>query len=133
MNYYLRNNDYGIDALRSWLFGDEDNSYHGILKGDLFETENGYRLDIEAPGFKKEDLTVEMDNGYLTIKGERKLSKEGKLVRGERVYGKYSRSFYIGDVKKEDVKAQFNDGVLSLSWNKADPKEEEKIRRIEIQ
>ena len=110
-----------------------DNDFSRMMTTDVKENENGYQVDMNLPGFAKEDIKAELKDGYLTIKGERKLSKEGKLVRGERVYGKYSRSFYIGDVKKEDVKAQFVDGVLSLSWNKVDPKEEDKIKRIEIQ
>ena len=87
---------------------------------DVREHEDHYEVEIDLPGFKKEDISVELENGYLTItanKGhnQEEKNKEGKIIRQERYAGSMQRSFYVGDaVKVEDVKAKFEDGVLRL-------------------
>ena len=92
-----------------------------LMKTDVHEKEDSYELDIDLPGFKKEELTVELNNGYLTVsaaKGldEKKKDQDGKLIRQERYSGSMQRSFYVGThVKEEDVKAKFEQGVLKLS------------------
>ena len=92
-----------------------------LMKTDVHEKEDSYELDIDLPGFKKEELTVELNNGYLTVsaaKGleEEKKDQKGKLIRQERYSGSMQRSFYVGaHVKEEDVKAKFEQGVLKLS------------------
>jgi HSP20 family molecular chaperone IbpA len=90
----------------------------GIMKTDVQETEDGYELDIELPGYKKEDVKAELKDGSLIIKAERHAQSEEKknqYVRQERFWGTCSRSFYVGDeVKQEDIKARFEDGVLKL-------------------
>ena len=98
------------------------------MKTDIKENEGSYELDIDLPGFKKDEITAELKDGYLTITGTTKKetddqSKKGKYVRRERYYGSCSRSFYVGKaVEKEDIKAKFEDGVLKISV----PKKEEK-------
>ena len=113
-----------------------------IMKTDVKEFETGYELDISLPGYKKEDIQAELKDGYLTINAQtsqnndEKDDKTGKYIRRERYYGSCSRSFYVGeDVKQEDVKAKFEDGVLKLSIPKIEAKkpevEEKKLISIE--
>ena len=99
-----------------------------VMKTDIKENEGSYELDIDLPGFKKDEITAELKDGYLTITGTTKKEtgdqdKKGKYVRRERYCGSCSRSFYVGKaVEKEDIKAKFEDGVLKISV----PKKEEK-------
>ncbi|MBQ3384792.1 MAG: Hsp20/alpha crystallin family protein [Erysipelotrichaceae bacterium] len=95
---------------------------------DVKEHEDHYEVEIDLPGFKKEDIKVELNEGYLTItaaKGlkEEEKNKAGKIVRQERYSGTMSRSFYVGEqMTAEDITAKYEDGVLSLNV----PKKEEK-------
>ena len=98
-----------------------------LMKTDVRETEDSYELDVDLPGFKKDEVNVELKNGYLTIQAAKGLDKDetdkkGKYIRQERYAGAMSRSFYVGEnVKQEDITARFENGILSLSV----PKEEE--------
>ena len=92
-----------------------------MMKTDVREHEDSYELDMDLPGFKKEDLKLMLEDGYLTItaakgvKEEDKDKESGKVIRQERYSGSMTRSFYVGtEVKEEDVKARFEDGVLKL-------------------
>ena len=98
------------------------------MKTDVRETDNSYELDIDLPGFKKEDVSLKLDNGYLTISASKGLEKDekekkdGKYIRRERYEGQCSRSFYVGDgVQAKDVNAKFEDGILKVSVPKAAP------------
>ena len=102
---------------------------HGknLMKTDVRETESSYELDIDLPGFKKDEVNVELKNGYLTIQAAKGLDKEeqdkkGKYIRQERYAGSCSRSFYVGDVKPEDIKAKYESGVLTILVPKEDVK-----------
>ena len=84
-------------------------------------------MAIELPGFKKDEINVDVSDGYLTIKAAKGLDKDendkkGRLIRRERYAGACSRSFFIGDVKPEDVKAKYESGVLTLEVPKAEAK-----------
>ncbi len=98
------------------------------MKTDVHETDSTYVIDMDLPGFKKDQIQLELDDGYLTItatKGENRDEKSagGKIIRQERYVGTMQRSFYVGgQITEEDVKAKFEDGVLHLEL----PKEEEK-------
>ena len=116
-------------------FGDIDRKLYGkraanVMKTDVHEHDDGYELDIDLPGFKKDEIKITLENGYLSVsaaKGldEEKKDKKGKLIRRERYAGTMQRSFYVGDaVTEEDVKAKFEDGVLRLGIPK---KEAEKL------
>ena len=110
-----------------------------IMKTDIKEHDGGYELDIDLPGFKKDEITIALDNGYLTISAAKGLDKEeqdkqGKYIRRERYAGAMQRSFYVGDaVTEEDVKAKFEDGILRLSIPKKDAKAVETKKTIAIE
>ena len=93
---------------------------------DVREHEDHYDLEIDLPGFKKEDLNVELNNGYLTVtanKGhdQEEKNKEGKIIRQERFSGMLSRSFYVGEeITNEEIKAKYEGGVLTVSLPKKD-------------
>lgn len=97
------------------------------MKADVQELENSYQIDLELPGFQKEDLQAELKDGYLTIKAthqdkEEEKDSKGRYIRQERYTGHYQRSFYVGeDVTQEDVHAAFENGVLKLSVPKKEP------------
>ena len=98
-----------------------------LMKTDVRETEGTYELDVDLPGFTKDEVNVELKNGYLTIQAAKGLDKDqsdkkGKYIRQERYAGACSRSFYVGNVKPADVKAKYEDGVLSVIVPKEDVK-----------
>ena len=100
-----------------------------LMKTDVRETEDSYELDVDLPGFKKDEVNVELKNGYLTIQAAKGLDKDetdkkGKYIRQERYAGSCSRSFYVGeDVEPQDVKAKYENGVLKLFVPKAEVKQ----------
>ena len=106
------------------------------FKTDITETENAYILEAELPGFRKEDIKVDIDNNYLTISAERNTEREekdnsGNVIRRERSYGTFSRSFDITGVQPDKIEAAYENGILKLEL----PKKEESIpksRRLEI-
>ena len=95
-------------------------STNGAMRTDIRETESAYELDIDLPGVTKEDVTAELEDGYLTIKATTSKNDDlqdenGKYLRRERFYGTYSRSFYVGDqITEEDIKAKFDNGILQI-------------------
>ena len=99
-----------------------------VMKTDIKENDKGYELDVDLPGYKKEDVKAELKDGYLTISASNDNTKEekdedGKYIRKERYTGAVSRSFYVGEgVKQEDIKAKFEDGTLKLEIPKAEAK-----------
>ena len=106
------------------LYGDKAKN---LMKTDVKENEHDFEIFVDLPGFKKEDLKLDLTDGYITISANKTLEEEDKkkYIRKERFYGSVSRSFYVGDsVKKEDIKAKFDNGVLTLSIPKVEPKEE---------
>ena len=114
---------------------------HGknLMKTDVRETENSYELDIDLPGFKKDEVNVELKDGYLTISAAKGLDKDqedkkGKYIRQERYAGACSRTFYVGEgVEPEDVTAKFENGILQLSIPKKEHKQLPKNSTIQIQ
>lgn len=119
------------DFFKPFFYGE---NRHGSMKTDIKETENGYEMKIDLPGFDKKDISLKLKNGYLTVEAEKSEKEEDKknYLRRERSYS-CSRSYYVGDaVKEEDVKAKYENGTLSLAIPK---KEEKEISggRIEIE
>jgi HSP20 family molecular chaperone IbpA len=97
-----------------------------LMKTDIRETDNSFILDIDLPGYKKEDIKIDVTDGYLTINAktstENNEEEKGKFVRRERFMGEVSRSFYVGeDVEVENIKAAFKNGTLCLEIPKVDP------------
>ena len=105
-----------------------------LMRTDIKETDGGYELTIDLPGFKKDDVQAELKDGYLTINAQTQSEsedkdEEGTYMRKERFSGKCSRTFYVGDdVEEDDIKAKFEDGVLKIAVPKKQeqPKLEEK-------
>ena len=101
-----------------------------LMRTDVHEQDDHYEVDIDLPGFSKDEITIELNNGYLLVSAAKGLdkdesSKKGKLIRQERYAGAMQRSFYVGDgITEEDIKATFKHGVLNLSIPK---KEKEKL------
>ena len=103
---------------------------HHSMKTDIKETENSYVLDIEVPGFDKKDVNVSLENGYLTVSAQKKTCEGGEndeknkkkenYIRRERSCS-VSRSYYVGDVDKEAVKAKYENGVLTIDIPKEKP------------
>ena len=100
-----------------------------LMKTDIQEHEDGYTLEMDLPGFKKEEIQVELNNGYMTISAAKGLDedekdkKSGKYIRRERYTGSCQRSFYVGeDVTEEDIKAEFKHGILKLFIPKKEAK-----------
>ena len=96
-----------------------------IMKTDVREHETGYEIAVDLPGFKKDEIKLELKDGYLTVSAAKGLEenekdkKTGKYIRRERYSGSMSRSYFVGeDMKQEDIKARFEDGVLSISLPK---------------
>ena len=102
-----------------------------VMKTDIRETDQGFELDIDLPGCKKEDVQAELKDGYMTITAEAKKEndekdQQGRYIRRERYVGTSSRSFYVGeDITEEDIKAKFEDGILKIFVPKKEPKKPE--------
>ena len=138
---------FGENLFDDWMdfsFPDIDKALYGKhakneMKTDVRETEDGYELDIDLPGFKKDEVTAQLDNGYLTIQASKGLDKEqkdkkGKYIRKERYAGSMSRSFYVGDaITEEDGHAKYEDGILKLSVPKKEAKAVEQTKHIAIE
>lgn len=118
------------------FFGERESR---VMKTDIKEKKDKYIIDIDLPGYEKEDIKIEVDDGYLNVHATVNSNKEekedeGRFVRKERYVGSCSRSFYVGDnVKEEDIKATFRNGILRLEVPKKEDKKELKEKKyIEI-
>lgn len=110
-----------------------------IMKTDIHEKDGNYLVEMELPGYAKEDIKADLKDGYLTISAHKDMEKEekdakGNCVRKERYTGSCNRSFYVGDaLTQQDIRAAFKDGVLCLSFPKEIQKPEEQPRLITIE
>ncbi len=110
-----------------------------LMKTDVRELDGSYELDVDLPGFKKDEVTVDLQDGYLTISAAKALDKDesdqkGKFLRQERYAGSMSRSFYVGDdVESTDICAKYEDGILKISVPKTAHKELPKHSTITIE
>ena len=131
MRLLPRTNGYGLD-----LFDDffemptlRGVSRHDFMKTDIRELDNNYVMDIDMPGFAKENLNIELQDGYLTVSARKESNNEekdnkGNIIHQERYTGSMSRSYYVGDnLTVEDIKAGFKDGILTITF----PKEQKKV------
>ena len=109
-----------------------------LLKTDIREMDDSYELAVDLPGFKKDEINLDIKDGYLTVSAEKGLDKKeedkkGRILRQERYAGVCSRSFYVGNVKPEDVKAKYESGVLSVVLPKVDQKKHASASKIAIE
>ena len=121
------------------LFRDDffDKKMPSLMKTDIKEMKDKYQLEVDLPGYKKENINLELEEGYLKISAkveEKKDDEESNYLHKERYYGECTRSFYVGeDIKEEEISAEFNNGILKIDIPKKD--EEETVpekRQIEI-
>ena len=142
---------FGESLFDDWMgfpFGsfesDVDHKLYGkhaahVMKTDLKEHDDGYELKMDLPGFKKDQISLQLQHGYLTISAAKGLEEEGKdkkgkIVHQERYTGSMTRSFYIGEnITEEDVKAKFEDGVLTLDFPKEKPAALPESKTIQIE
>ena len=128
--------DFGFPEVDKALYGKHAGN---VMKTDVKETDTGYEVDIDLPGFKKDEINAQLDNGYLTISAAKGLDKDekdkkGKYIRKERYDGAMSRSFYVGEgITQEDIKAKYEDGILRLSVPKKEAKAVEDKKYIAIE
>lgn len=109
-----------------------------LMRTDIKEKKDSYVVNVDLPGYEKEDIKIEINNGYLTVTAERTNSdeekEEGRYIRKERYSGQCSRSFYVGDnIKDTDVKASFKNGILTLEFPKEKHEEIEEKKYIPIE
>ena len=111
-----------------------------VMSTDVKEVENGYELEMDLPGFKKDEIKVSLENGYLTISAARGLDedekdkKSGKYIRRERYAGACERSFYVGEgISQDDIKASFQHGILKLFIPKEPEKSVEEKKYVAIE
>lgn len=110
-------------------FRKEMNNLQNMMRTDIEETDNGYEFKIEVPGFERNDLNINFENGYLTVAGNKVAKQGGKFLRRERVSSSCSRSFYVGEIDESKINASLNHGVLTIMV----PKEDKTARhQIEI-
>lgn len=127
---------FGMMNARNPLYGKHARN---LMKTDIRETDTNYELAIDLPGFKKDEIHIELKNGYLTISAAKGVDKDeqdkaGKYIRQERYAGACSRSFFVGEaVKPEEVSAKYEDGILKLSVPKAGEKALPKTTTIAIE
>ena len=135
-------NDFDRDFFRG--FARPEHMLYGknaqrMMKTDVKETDEGYELDVELPGFKKEEIKLELNSGYLTISTEKNLEKDeknqqGKILRQERYSGTMQRSFYVGDsLTEEDIHAKYEDGVLRVDLPKKEARKVPEKKTIMIE
>ena len=110
-----------------------------IMKTDIRDTEDSYELDVDLPGYKKDEISAQLKDGYLTISASKNTEneekdKKGNYIRRERYNGTMSRSFYVGDaIHQDDMHAKYEDGILKLSIPKKTKQEVEQTNYISIE
>ena len=138
---------FGENLFDDWMnfsFPDIDKALYckhakNMMKTDVKETEHGYEVAMDLPGFKKDEIKLELNDGYLTISAEKGLDKDekdknDKYIRRERYAGSMSRSFYVGDsLTEKDIHARYENGILTLDVLKAEEKAVPEKRYIAIE
>ena len=105
------------------------------MKCDIYEKESNYHIEMDIPGFEKKDISIEIKDGYLTISASKNI-KENKedetinYIRRERVYGKYERTFYVGDMDQDKINAEFKNGTLKIIVPKKENVNDKKVIEI---
>lgn len=121
--------NYFYDDFLDNFFVEDDNK----MKCDIYEKDNKYHIEMDIPGYTKDEIKIESNKGYITVTAEKssKEDKEGKkYIRHERVYGKYERSFYLGDVDEDKIDASFHNGTLEVIVPKKFQQENKKLIQV---
>ena len=110
---------------------------NSVMRTDVTEEDDKYILEIDVPGFSKEDIKLSLENGYLQVEAKKVEEKEdedkkGKVIRRERLVGNCSRCYYVGDIKEEFIEAEYHNGILKVIVPKENPEEIEKKKFINI-
>ena len=132
------------DFMDGFAFPDVSKELYGkhaknVMKTDVRELDNGYEIIVDLPGFKKDEIEVQLEDGYLTISAAKGLDKDetdkkGNYIRQERYTGSMSRSFYVGDgISEDDIHGKFENGILQLDVPKKEVKAVETKKRISIE
>ena len=134
------NNSYNLfepifDSLfRFPTFRSEMKDINKLMRADIHETESNYELELELPGFDKKDIEIELKNGYLTVEASKNNSNQNSscrnCIRRERYYGNIARSFYVGEINRDEIDATLENGILKVSLPKEQNKD--KMQKIEI-
>ncbi len=100
-------------------FMDEGSDNFDVMKCDVYEKDGAYHIEADIPGFKKDEISVDCEDGYVTITAEKNTENEEKdenkrYIKRERFYGKTVRKFYVGDIDSEKINAEYKDGMLEL-------------------
>lgn len=122
---------FGFDDFFDSFLPEKTHNNFNEMKCDIYEKNNEYHIEMDIPGMKKENVKIECEDGYLSIiaSGEQNHEeKDKKYIRRERNYGKYQRRFYVGKINPNDIKAEFKDGSLLVSF----PKEDKNASKIAI-
>ena len=128
--------DFGFPDVNKELYGKHAKN---VMKTDVMELEDGYEIIMDLPGFKKDEIEIMLENGYLNVSATKGLDKDesdkaGKYIRRERYAGSMSRSFYVGDdITHEDIHAKFENGILKLDVPKKEAKAVEAKKRVAIE
>ena len=136
--------DFFDDLMDGFGFPDVNKKLYGrhaknMMKTDIRETDEGYEVIMDLPGFKKDEIEVQLENGYLTVSAAKGLDKDeadkkGKYIRRERYAGEMSRSFYVGeDILDTDIHARFENGILKLDVPKKEAKAVETKKHVAIE
>ena len=136
--------DFFDDLMDGFGFPDVNKKLYGrhaknMMKTDIRETDEGYEVIMDLPGFKKDEIEVQLENGYLTVSAAKGLDKDeadkkGKYICRERYAGEMSRSFYVGeDILDTDIHARFENGILKLDVPKKEAKEVETKKHVAIE
>lgn len=115
------------------IFDDFSVSKIDNMRCDIYELGGDYHIEMDIPGFDKKDISIEAKNGYLTVTAEKNSEnneEEKNYIRRERSYGKYERSFYLGDLDSQNVDAEFKDGMLKITIPKKEEIEDKKVIEI---
>ena len=136
---------FGESLLDDWMdFGDVERKLYGrhaanVMKTDVHEHDDHYEVDIDLPGFTKDEISLELKEGYLTVSAAKTLDKDhtdkkGKLIRQERYSGSMQRSFYVGDsLTAEEISAKYENGVLKLNVPKQEARKLPERKTIQIE
>ena len=128
--------DFGFPDVNKELYGKHAKN---VMNTDVRELEDGYEIIMDLPGFKKDEIEIMLENGYLNVSATKGLDKDesdkaGKYIRRERYAGSMSRSFYVGDdITHEDIHAKFENGILKLDVPKKEAKAVEAKKRVAIE